>query len=194
MLGSTQFEQKQSILTSFAIIQMEGVVNGGTNDNLLLELVVAAFFHGAAKKIIKQSSISVSEDRQCLIVLIMSACDIPESSVINILDSMQEMARQHGLIDNIIQKGGDAAELWLSCETSGDGTLFGLVEQYRGRSMHEFGISSVSTRCEAQQKLMFLSLDESMTKIYRRTKMLMRFLVLFTVLSLIGIYWYFYMF
>ena len=192
MLGTTQIDQNQSILVSFANVQMESVLDGAANDNLLLELVIAAFFHGAAKKINKQSDISVPESRQCLIALIMSSCDIPESSVIGILDSIEEMARQHGLIDNIIQKGGDVAELWLACETSVDGTLDSLVEQYRGRSMHEFGISSVSTRCEAQQKLMFLSLDESMSRIYRRTRILMSFMVLFTILSSIGIYWYFY--
>lgn len=178
-------KQKESILTLYASDQLASIKSAWIRENLLLELVVSAFFYGATRKLDKQSGISKQESRLSLIALIMATCNTPHSSAASVLDSIEEMARQYGLIENIVQQGSDDAENWLACEVSENDRLYSLVEKYRGHAMHEFGIGTACTKNEAQQKLMFLSLDESISKVYLRTKILV--CLSFTV-SLIGLF------
>jgi len=184
-------KQKESILTLYADDQLASIKPGWTRENLLLELVVCAFFYGAAKKLDKQSNINIQQSRQGLIDLIIVTCHMPHSSAASRLDSIEDMARQYGLIDNIVQQGSGDAENWLTCEDSENDRLHSLVEKYRGHTMREYGIGTACSKNEAQQKLLFLGLDESMSRIYQRAKMLACLSCVLSIFALLFIYWQF---
>lgn len=185
MLVLEKNEHKPTMLALFAQLQLELIAEQATGENLLLEVVVSAFFYGAAEKLNNQAGGDSTKARRQLADIIVLCCQIPQSSAMCMVDSLCVLIEKNLLVENISQQGADAADQWLACDTSGDDKLARLVKQYRGKTLREFGIEGISTRYEAQQKLLYLGVDDSVERVQRRSKMLL-FIIYFMVIIFIS--------
>ncbi|MFV2055286.1 MAG: hypothetical protein ACC707_02420 [Thiohalomonadales bacterium] len=182
-------DHEQPLLVIFADAQLAAVVDKTPGENLLLEVVVSAFFYGALEMLDKQSTDAIPQTRSFLVEILMSCCKIPKSSALSIVHTIDKLSEKNSLVEHLMQQGSDAVEQWLACDPAADDTLARLVEQYRGRTLREFGIEGIGVRYEAQQKLLYLRLDDSVERIHRRSKVLLFLIMNLALISIAYSVW-----
>jgi hypothetical protein len=166
---ATKTDSNAALITAFANAQMSDFVRQHIEESTFLELAACAFFCGAEAQFRKLSQLNWRDSRASLVDVVMDIGNISNSKTNALINAIDRLAKKYYLIENIMEQGQTAADLWLNCQDDETKPLNELVTKYKNLTMFDLGIEGINDDYDEQQRVLYASVDQSVGKLRRRT-------------------------
>lgn len=171
--ASPPSKRADNLVDRFAQSQLAQIKYHIIRESTFLELAVCAFFCGAEKQLRKQSGSQEQHSHMQLVALISRIANLSERNAGGLIDAVENLAGKYYLIENIIEQGTAAADVWLNCETEERQALKDIVAKYQNLSMFDLGIEGVNETHQARQRELYAEVDQSVGRLRRRVLLLL---------------------